>query len=66
MSQDENIQRWSMIAIAAFCGTVFLCSIFNMWHVGLSGFGWKEYIYPIVLGSIAAGGAFVAAKNLNL
>ncbi len=66
MAQDDNIQRWTMYAIIAFCITGVLCEI--LFRLIRRGFVWHlmDFIVILVLASIVGGGVFWACKKLNI
>jgi hypothetical protein len=66
MAQDDNIQRWTMYAIIAFCITGILCEILFRFIRG--GFVWHfmDFIIILVLASIVGGGVFWVCKKLNI
>ena len=66
MAQDDNIQRWAMYTIIAFCITGILCEI--LFCLIRRGMVWDlmDFIVILVLASIVGGGVFWACKKLNL
>jgi hypothetical protein len=66
MAQDDNIQRWAMFAIIAFCITGIVLEI--LFSLIRRGFVWHltDFIIVLVLAGIVGGGVFWACKKLNI